>query len=184
MGRKKGSIVQYLTDDANLAESGKAAKGKAKASSSKRKQADEETLQSEEQPDESPKKTEIEEHEEEGDEKTGKSENGETAAPPKKVKGNREKTAQSEQLVQVPQAKKVKVKDEKPEPEAQRRMVAKLHYLAKTGKPEALAEYKSKDVEGKRAWFHEVYKLDPNLPKYSNVIRTKTHYRSDFSYSS
>jgi len=193
MGPKKGSIAQYMTDDASLVASGKAAKGKAKSASSKRKQADEETLQSDEVPDpeESPKKSETADpEEEEGAGKTEQSDD-EKATPPKKVKGNDGQTEQSHQLVQVQQAKKKvktekvkaeKVKSEQPEPAAQRRMIAKLHYLAKTGKPDALAEYQSKDVEGKRAWFHEVYKLDPNLPKYSNVIRQKTHFRSDFSY--
>jgi hypothetical protein len=151
-------------------------------------------LQSDEvpEPDESPKKSETADPEEE--ETFGKTEQSddEKATPPKKVKGNDGQTEQSHQLVQVQQAKKKvktekvkaeKVKAEQPEPLTQRRMIAKLQrYLAKTGKPEALEEYQSTDVQGKRAWFHEVYKLDPNLPKYSNVIRQKNHFRSDFSY--
>ena len=163
MGPKKGSIAQYMVDDASLVASEKAAKGKAKSASSKRKQTDEETLPSDEVPDpeESPKKSETADpEEEEGAGKTEQSDD-EKATPPKKVKGNDGQTEQSHQLVQVQQAKKKvktekvkaeKVKAEQPEPLTQRRLIAKLQrYLAKTGKPE--------DVQCRMAWFHEVHKI-------------------------
>ena len=118
------------------------------------------------------------EEEADGEGKTEQSEEEEKEGEEHQRPPARRVTSQSSQ---GSAGRKVKVKAEKPEPEEQRKMLAKLHYMAKTGKPEALAEYRAKDVEGKRAWFHEVYKMDPNLPKYSNVIRTKAHFRT-FSF--
>ena len=70
------------------------------------------------------------------------------------------------------------IKVEKPDPDEQRRMIAKLHYLKKTGKSQAFDEYNSHDLDGKRAWFHQVYKRDPQLSKYSTVGQTKSTFRT------
>ena len=75
----------------------------------------------------------------------------------------------------------LKVKLEKADPEEQRRMLAKLHYLKKTGKPAAYEEYMAKDLEGKRAWFHEVYKHDPSLAKFNQTVKSRIVFKTDES---
>ena len=74
------------------------------------------------------------------------------------------------------------VKREAPPAGEQRRMLAKLHYMKKTGNSSAFDEYNSKDLEGKRAWFYEVYKMDPQLMKYSNVSKSRSTFRTQLCY--
>ena len=71
-----------------------------------------------------------------------------------------------------------KIKLEKPDAGEQRRMISKLHYLKGTGKSQAYDDYNSKDLDGKRAWFHEVWKQDPHLTKFHSVMQTKSTFRT------
>ena len=69
--------------------------------------------------------------------------------------------------------------DEKAE---RKEMIAKLHYLKKKGNSKAYDEYSSKDRDGKRAWFFEVYKADPSLAKFNNALKSRTLSRCDIYY--
>ena len=70
------------------------------------------------------------------------------------------------------------LKQEKPDPKEQRNMLAKMHYLKKLGNSKAYDEYMQKDGNGKRAWYWEVYKTDPTLAKYSNVMKSRSIIRT------
>jgi hypothetical protein len=78
-------------------------------------------------------------------------------------------------------AAKRKIKVEKPDPNEQRQMLAKLHYLKKTGKSEPFDEYRSLPTEGKRAWFHQIYKADPTLSKYNTMSTCRNAFRTSQS---
>ena len=77
------------------------------------------------------------------------------------------------------------IKKEYPAPAADdiRRMTARLHYGRKTGSSTAYDDYHSKDPEGKRAWFYEVYKVDPRLESFSSVNSSRSFVKSDLQNS-
>ena len=70
------------------------------------------------------------------------------------------------------------VKQEVPPVNEIRKMTAKLHYMKQTGNSTAYDEYHSKDTEGKRAWFFDIYKADPRLQKYCTVGTVRSTFRT------
>ncbi len=71
-----------------------------------------------------------------------------------------------------------KIKNEPAEREDLKKMISKMHYLKKTGKPAAYKHYQSLDVDGKRSWFWNVYKKDPSLDEWSKVEKSRKTFRS------
>jgi hypothetical protein len=71
-----------------------------------------------------------------------------------------------------------------PCPEEQRKMIAKLHYQKKTGQSDAFNEYNSLDLQGKRAWFFNVYQKDPSLSKFNAHVKQRTVFGTDQSRES
>ena len=75
----------------------------------------------------------------------------------------------------------VVVKREKPDAQEQKQMIARLHYLKKTGKSEALDTYSKLSTNAKRAWSFDVYKQDPSLSKCNTVCQSKSMFRTEES---
>ena len=77
----------------------------------------------------------------------------------------------------------VNVKQELPPPDAAQRakMLAKLHYDKNHGKSEAFNEYQALDVQGKRAWFFNVYQKDPSLSKFNAHVKQRTVFGTEQS---
>lgn len=70
------------------------------------------------------------------------------------------------------------VKQEIPDRKELQRMTATLNYMKKNGNSAAYDEYHSKDTDGKRAWFFQVYKKDPRLTRYTSVMTVKSAFKS------
>jgi len=70
---------------------------------------------------------------------------------------------------------------EKPNTQEQKQMIAKLHYLKKTGKSEAYDAYHKLSTNDKRAWFHDVYQKDPALEKFHQVMQAKSIFKTEES---
>ena len=75
----------------------------------------------------------------------------------------------------------LKVKEEKPDPAEQRKMLAKLHYLSKKGHGSAKEEYDGLSIQGKRNWFFNVYMKDPSLSRYISHVQEKNVFGTEQS---
>ena len=117
-----------------------------------------------------------------------------TKAAPKRRSGKqREKsppgtkgagTSQPSRMTPGQQLVPVKNELPPPTPEEQRKMIAKLHYNKKTGSPEAFNEYNSLDLQGKRAWFYNVYQKDPSLSRFNAHVKQRIVFGTEQSRAS
>ena len=71
-----------------------------------------------------------------------------------------------------------------PPQEDQRRMIAKLHALKKNGNSDAFNDYSSLDIQGKRAWFYNIYQKDPSLSKFNAHLKQRTVFGTEQSRES
>lgn len=71
-----------------------------------------------------------------------------------------------------------------PDPADQRRMIAKLHYMKKTGQSDAFDDYNSLDLLGKRAWFFNVYQKDPSLSRFNAHVKQRIVFGTEQSRDS
>ena len=71
-----------------------------------------------------------------------------------------------------------------PPTEDQRRMIAKLHALKKTVNSDAFNDYSSLDIQGKRAWFYNIYQKDPSLSKFNAHLKQRTVFGTEQSRES
>lgn len=68
-----------------------------------------------------------------------------------------------------------------PPKDQQAKMIARMHYMKKQGEEDAWKEYSGLDVQGKRAWFFNVYSRDPSLSRYTGHHKTRQTYGTDQS---
>lgn len=71
-----------------------------------------------------------------------------------------------------------------PPTEDQRRMIAKMHALKKSGNSDAFNDYSSLDIQGKRAWFYNIYQKDPSLSKFNAHLKQRTVFGTEQSRES